>query len=423
MLWLDGADFLEYFRHAMRPGGIQRVEMEIFAAAERQRAAGAAVGFCRVDPLARRVASLPYLRLAQAFITPPAARQKHPIAALAWLHRERQKFRDTRAQWRWSLRHRLGSPRRAITARDFRPGDSLICLGTSWEIAGYAEALAALKQRYGLRILVLVHDIIPVTHPHWALERTVARFGPWLERMLAVADLALAPSHCTRDAVLAHAAAQGRPGLAVATIPFGAGFRLAPAARSEASVEGLPPRFVLCVGTIEVRKNHRLLVALWQRLIARYGSDRVPPLVLIGSPGWLVEELMATLAATRWLGGKILLRSDLDDAAVADAYRRALFTVYPSLMEGWGLPIAESLVAGKLCVAARRASLPEVGGDCVDYFDPENEDEALAALERALFDDAYRQEREAHIRAAYRPPSWSDCWAAIAAAAARAAPP
>ena len=73
------------------------------------------------------------------------------------------------------------------------------------------------------------------------------------------------------------------------------------------------------------------------------------------------------------------------------------------------MPIAESLAHGKFCVASNRTSIPEVGGHLVDYFDPSNEDDALAKIERPLIDPGYLAAREAQLRAEYRPRTWADC--------------
>lgn len=108
-----------------------------------------------------------------------------------------------------------------------------------------------------------------------------------------------------------------------------------------------------------------------------------------------------------------MLKHDLSDSELRQAYRSCLFTVFPSLCEGWGLPIAESLIQGKFCVASNRTSIPEVGGDFVDYFDPSDEDEALAKIERLLFDPAYLVTREARLQDEYQPRTWADCMHAL----------
>jgi len=118
---------------------------------------------------------------------------------------------------------------------------------------------------------------------------------------------------------------------------------------------------------------------------------------------------LADLAASGYLGGKIVLVPGLSDAELREAYRSCLFTVFPSLCEGWGLPIAESLAHGKFCVASNRTSIPEVAGDFIDYFDPSDDDDALAKIERLLLDPSYLMAREARLRTQYRPRSWADC--------------
>ena len=173
---------------------------------------------------------------------------------------------------------------------------------------------------------------------------------------------------------------------------------------------------MLYVSTIEIRKNHQLLVNVWRRLVKQYGADFVPTLIFVGKVGWLIDDLLADLEASNYLDGKIMLVSDLSDAELRECYRTCLFTVFPSLCEGWGLPIAESLAQGRFCVASNRTSIPEVGGDLIDYFDPTNEDDAFAKIERLLLDLVYLTEREAQLRTKYRPRTLTDCVHALVAA-------
>ena len=135
----------------------------------------------------------------------------------------------------------------------------------------------------------------------------------------------------------------------------------------------------------------------------------MPNLVFAGKIGWLVDDLLDDLQASDYLNGKIILLRGLSDAELQQAYRSCLFTVFPSLSEGWGLPIAESLAHGKFCVASNHTSIPEAGGNLVDYFDPLNEDDALAKIERPLIDPGYLAAREAQLRAEYRVRTWGDC--------------
>jgi glycosyltransferase involved in cell wall biosynthesis len=136
----------------------------------------------------------------------------------------------------------------------------------------------------------------------------------------------------------------------------------------------LPGQNVLFVSTIEIRNNHRLLVRVWRRLIARHGMEAVPALIFAGQIGWMVDDLLADLATSGHLGGKIEHRPGLSDEELDEAYRSCLFTVFPSLCEGWGLPKAlrmasfallriayqpflKDLLQGKLCGPTEKAHI------------------------------------------------------------------
>jgi glycosyltransferase involved in cell wall biosynthesis len=212
----------------------------------------------------------------------------------------------------------------------------------------------------------------------------------------------------TRTALMTFVADSGWPLPRVEALEMGSGFREALTGGNQA-VTSLPPRYVLYVSTIELRKNHRLLVRVWQRLLERHGSELVPALVFAGKIGWLVDDLLDDLAARDYLNGKVILLRSLSDAELQQAYRACLFTVFPSLSEGWGLPIVESLAHGKFCVASNHTSIPEAGGKLIDYFDPMDEDDALAKIERPLIEPGYLAAREAQLRAEYRARTWGGC--------------
>jgi glycosyltransferase involved in cell wall biosynthesis len=229
-----------------------------------------------------------------------------------------------------------------------------------------------------------------------------------LQEVIPVTDIVLTNSKYSRASLIALAAKSGWRLPRVEVLELGSGFpeRLTSRGPTTAS---LPTRYVLFVSTIEIRKNHRLLVRVWQRLVERHGADRVPALIFVGQIGWSIDGLLADLEATEHLNGKIILLRSLSDAELQQAYRGCLFTVFPSLGEGWGLPIAESLAHGKFCIASDRTSIPEVGGDLIDYFDPSNDEDALAKIERSLMDPDYLAAREARIQAEYRRRTWADC--------------
>jgi glycosyltransferase involved in cell wall biosynthesis len=294
-----------------------------------------------------------------------------------------------------------------------RRGDIIVSLGAGWGIPGYMRHMAQAKQRYGVKFSIFIHDVLPVEYPEFFEPRHAVQFGNWLQEAIPVTDIVLTNSNYSRASLIELAAKSGWPLPRVEVLQLGSGFAERPTAQGQTAagqtMASLPARYVLFVSTIEIRKNHRLLVRVWRRLIERHGADFVPALIFVGQIGWSFDDLLAELKASEHLNGKIILLRGLTDAELQQAYRGCLFTVFPSLCEGWGLPVAESLAHGKLCVASNRTSIPEVGGDLVDYFDPTNDDDALAKIERPLLDADYLAAREARVRAEYRRRTWADC--------------
>ena len=113
-----------------------------------------------------------------------------------------------------------------------------------------------------------------------------------------------------------------------------------------------------------------LLYRIWSLLLRQKGYNDVPDLVLVGKWGWNIQSFQEACSSSDFLDQKIKLFANVGDDELSYLYENCLFTVFPSFMEGWGLPVGESLSAGKLCVASTAASIPEVGGEFCEYIDP-----------------------------------------------------
>lgn len=127
--------------------------------------------------------------------------------------------------------------------------------------------------------------------------------------------------------------------------------------------------FALSVSTLQVRKNHQLLYQLWRRF-AEEGRTNIPRLVLVGSRGWLSDDLLFQMTNDPLVHDSILILNSIGDAGLNWLYHHCQFTLYPSLYEGWGLPIVESLQHGKACLASNTSSMPEAGQGLAIHLDP-----------------------------------------------------
>jgi glycosyltransferase involved in cell wall biosynthesis len=299
----------------------------------------------------------------------------------------------------------------------FSSGDVLFNPGFATYKPEHQVEVAALLERAGVRYVGLIYDLLAVLFPEWWRPDQQSRYRDWFRWTGRHAALVLCCSASTRRDAHRFFSEAGIDAGPIETVRLGDELpRGLAAARVAAHTEGAGKRpFVLFVSTLEVRKNHRLLFQVWRRLLGEHGSARVPDLVFVGKQGWLIDDFVTELEQSRFLDGKIVWRERVDDAELARLYADSLFTVYPSLYEGWGLPVAESLAFGKYCVASSSSSLPEVGGDFADYYDPHDVGDATARIERAIFDAAHRESRERLIRERFRARRWQESAAELLA--------
>jgi len=292
----------------------------------------------------------------------------------------------------------------------FAPGDVLLNPGFSTFKPDRHDAVAALLARSQVRYVGFVYDLLPALFPEWWTPARQARFRKWFVWTGRHAARILCCSEATRRDAVRFFADAGVATAPLETIALGDELpRGLAAARAGMGEPAAPPRpFALYVSTLEARKNHRLLFQVWRRLLAAHGPERVPDLVFVGRRGPLIDDFVRELEHARFLDGKIEWRQGVDDAELARLYATCLFTVYPSLYEGWGLPVAEALAFGKYCVASNAASLAEVGREFADYHDPHDAASATALIERASFDAAFRNARERAIRERFRARTWQE---------------
>lgn len=280
------------------------------------------------------------------------------------------------------------------------PGDHVLFTGAVWtpEYTALMTRLAAL----GVRFSVLLYDIIPLEHPGFVSPGHHAAFAAWLRTVLALADAVFVPGHAVADEVLRRAALWDMA-VAARVVPVRFGVD-APPRCSGPLPQGLVPGFVLCVGTIDARKNQVALCRAWAKLASMLPPGTCPPLVLAGRDD---VGLVAQPGVTVLPG--------LTDAEVAALQAACLFTVFPSLAEGYGLPVAESLAHGKLCIASDLPTIREHAGDLPWYVPLGDEPALLDALHRAIAGPAQREAAEARIRLQPNPVPWSATWAQMQA--------
>jgi glycosyltransferase involved in cell wall biosynthesis len=161
--------------------------------------------------------------------------------------------------------------------------------------------------------------------------------------------------------------------------------------------------YILCVGTIEVRKNHQLLYTAYKLGLSK--GLRMPKLVIVGGKGWYTSDVLFEFAHDPQMKDLVYIMHHANDNELKWLYENCKFTIYPSVYEGWGLPVAESLAYGKLCVSSNVSSMPEIAGGLIDYFSPYDSGECLEAIEKYINDENLLK-KEAEIKKVYKTNSW-----------------
>ena len=245
----------------------------------------------------------------------------------------------------------------------------------------YLHRVLALKRRFGTRFVMTIHDLIPIYARDTCDQDTTRVFEAFMRRALWGTDHILAVSEYTAKDVRRYLRT-----LQLAEPPdhgdeerFIVGEFMPPSAQIAASLlRNLPERFVLFVGTIEGRKNHQFIFEIWRRMVEL--GDDPPHLVCVGRLGWKATAFISVLVETDYLDRRIHLLRDISDTDLRWLYVQCLFTVCPSLHEGWGLPVGEALAMAKICVCSDRASIPEVAGECGVYIDIGDADGSFRVL-------------------------------------------
>lgn len=215
------------------------------------------------------------------------------------------------------------------------------------------------------RFVCLVHDLIPIEYPEYARPSGAALHRQRIETIAATADAVIVNSAATGRSLQPWLDSGDRhPSVHIALL----GTERLP--DTPAPPQSDPRPYFVCLGTIEPRKNHLLLLHLWRDLAQSLPSAEVPRLVIIGRRGWENEQVIDMLERCPWLAGHVEERNGCSDADLAGMLRSARALLMPSFTEGYGMPVAEALSVGVPVIASDIAALHEVGGHVPDYLDP-----------------------------------------------------
>jgi glycosyltransferase involved in cell wall biosynthesis len=262
-------------------------------------------------------------------------------------------------------------------------------------------------RRNGVRPVYMVHDLIPITHPEYCRAGEAERHVGRMRTSLATAAGIIGNSQATLDALNEFRAAQDLA--PVPTVAAWLGTDPIPVPVQEEL--SAAPTFVM-LGTIEARKNHLLLLHVWRRMTERLG-DSAPRLVVIGQRGWESEQVFDLLDRGARLRATVREVSACSDAELGAFFRSARALLFPSLVEGYGLPLVEALSAGTPVIASDLPVFREIGQGVPEFIDPlDGPSWERMILAYAMPDSTARATQLERLRS-YQTPTWAGHFKAV----------
>lgn len=288
--------------------------------------------------------------------------------------------------------------------------DRLDGYGRFWLNPGHtgldSQRVAEWVRRRKLRLIPLVHDLIPITHPQYCRSGEDERHRHRMRTVLDLASGVIANSAHTLQALRSFATSEERP-----LPPSVVAWPGTPMLPSLPPQEEVKPTFVV-LGTIEGRKNHGFLLSVWRRLMQLMRPDLVPQLVIVGRRGWQANDVFARLDSGEF-GETVRELGPLDDRHLAGVLGSARALLFPSQAEGYGIPLAEALAAGVPVIASDLPVFREIGQGVPELL-PLNNPEiwASAIAEYAQKPSGRRAEQLFRLRS-FEAPNWREHFSRI----------
>jgi len=249
--------------------------------------------------------------------------------------------------------------------------DILLMLDSTWHLDIWPSIKYA-KNR-GVKIIGVTYDLIPISHPEFCDDNLVTMFTDWYAKSLQYFDGYIAISETVMLDVQKYLESKGTD---ISKYSFdyfklGSDFKELQISTSDIredlqSLYGHHKSIYLIVSTIEPRKNHQYLFDTFKKL---WESNIDVSLVIVGRVGWKTEKLLGEMTNHPEYKKRLWIFSDLDDQALNYCYKNSKALLFPSFIEGYGLPIIESLQNALPVLASDTPIHREVGQDNIDYFD------------------------------------------------------
>lgn len=260
-------------------------------------------------------------------------------------------------------------------------------------------------ERTGVQAIYFLHDLIPLTHPEYCRPGEPEKHLRRMNALLSHGTGVIANSQDTLNELAVFAASRKAlkmpPSLAA---PLGVAMHGGRCPVGSVELPSRRPYFIM-LGTIEGRKNHLLILNIWAELARRLGPV-CPQLMIIGQRGWECEQAVDMLDRCEALHGNVVELSHCDDALLVSYMSNARALLFPSFVEGYGLPLVEALACGTPVVASDLAVFRELAGAIPDYLNPIDGVGWMKCIENYAKDNSDLRAAQLRRLSGWLPPSW-----------------
>ena len=301
---------------------------------------------------------------------------------------------------------------RAITIDQLEADSFWLDMDSVWVLTTPRNLLYPQLAKRNIQIGTFVYDVITLTHPQFTSSENYMRFPPYIAAVLDYADYIFTEAEFTRGEIQKIAEAVGcTREIQYVVVPLGGDFfnptvnivdREAAAAPLVQEI-GERGKILLTVSTLEIRKNHKVLLDAFDMELCEKGYQ----LVFVGKKGWKVDDLLERIERHPQNGKSLFHLQGISDSTLHYLYAHASFVLFPSYIEGYGLATVEALQNRVPTILSDVPIMREVGGEYCDYFDPDNPEQLIDIIGKyEIFPQKYDDKCKMLER--YHVPTWNE---------------
>lgn len=294
-----------------------------------------------------------------------------------------------------------------VIPEQIKKGSIFFDIDSIWDNQPRRHYLYTVLRNREVKIALQIYDIIPITHPQYFEPNLITLFLEYLDVGMLYADLIFTNSQFVADEIKMVARQINRSLPVFAVAPLGSNFLVCrktdPNIDQEVKRIAKSAPYLLLVSTIEPRKNHKVILDCFDK----YLQDTNINIIFAGRKGWNVDKLLERIYQHPMYGKRIFHFEGKNNETISYLYQKAMYTVLPTYIEGFGLSAVETLIAQTPALLSDIPVMHEVAGEYAQYFNPNSPKELSKLVLEGLSNPDEYQKRKNALKS-YRPVTWDD---------------